>query len=424
MPQRRRSSSTTPLVRVRCSGCRSACFVASEPLATTIAAAVADAAVYRQERDEFSYVVCASCAPVVAPHEEDGSLVVFTSHVNPSVVQQSSHPDVVPVCPHLAARPADVPFVPAALVPPALAQAKAWFDLADHVLVVAGAGMSADAGLPVYRYVLTGPPTTAAAGGGLSAADVCYRTKPHKAWYYDASIRRDALRHAPHAGYTLLLSALTAARKSHFVLTSNIDGYFLRAGFADDVVYETHGSVRWVQCAGHPRCDGVWEWPLSSSSSSGEEVVLDDAAKTCDVRTAPCCPACGGPARANVSHEADDAGDIDGAVKEPQRSRCWRFLRQFRPTRKRPHAPVVDTARKPLLLVLEVGCGDSVHGLRGETALLLSDHPASGLLHPAARCDVRVVRVDPALASLPAAPPGTVVGLKCSALEAMHSLFG
>ena len=369
----------TPVVRVRCGRCGSACFVTSEPLEGAATAAVADAALYQEECDAFSYAFCGSCEPLVATSEADGSLAVFVSHLNPSVVQHSSLPDVVPVCKHLCR---DVPFAPTpTTIAAAVAQAKTWFERADHVLVVAGAGMSADAGLPVYRYVLTGP----AAGGGLSAADVCYRTKPHKAWYYDASIRRDALRHAPHAGYTLLLGALTAARKSHFILTSNIDGYFLRAGFDGDALYETHGSTRWIQCAGNPRCAGVWEWPSASASastcsSSGGEISLDDDAKACDVQTAPRCPACGGPARANVSHEADDARDIDGAVKEPQRSRCWRFLRQFRPQRKRPRAlgSHADAAR-PLLLVLEVGCGDSVHGLRGETALLLSDHPASGL---------------------------------------------
>ena len=49
--------------------------------------------------------------------------------------------------------------------------------------------------------------------------------------------------------------------------------------------------------------------------------------------------------------------------------------------------------------------------------------PASGLLCPAARCDVRLVRVDPGLDALPAAPAGTAVGLQCSALEALQKMF-
>ena len=44
-------------------------------------------------------------------------------------------------------------------------------------------------------------------------------------------------RNEPHGGYSALRTLIGS--RPHFVVTSNIDGYFRRAGFAEENVWET-----------------------------------------------------------------------------------------------------------------------------------------------------------------------------------------
>ena len=48
--------------------------------------------------------------------------------------------------------------------------------------------------------------------------------------------------------------------KPFFMMTTNIDRYVAKAGFSEDLLYETHGSVEMLQCSkiGSSRCEGVW----------------------------------------------------------------------------------------------------------------------------------------------------------------------
>lgn len=401
--------------------------------------------------------------------------------------------------------------------------AKSWFSMADAVQIIAGAGMSADSGLATFRYELSddsgqggtkknstrkdlqndaGSPTdiplpdpTAGSrvgpllGGGLSVTEVCYKSRPEKAWYYDASIRRDSLRSAPHSGYYIMHNALMESKKDFFVLTSNIDNYFARANYSTDRIYESHGSIDSVQCGkltAEGRCEGTWRWTdIPSYASEGPE--LDDVLLECDLRTTPHCPSCGGVSRANISHVTDDPSDLDQSVKGSQKERFWAWLRQFRTgkktedectgkygkrTKKNPSLSSAPTATATVsqklefdvessesamkqghkkLLIIEIGCGESVHGLRLESEVLLSAHPDSGVTHS------KLIRINPDLKSCTVGPkrglPSRVgdveegvqgnissknkldptqswygdsrtLELKCSALDAIQRIFG
>ena len=56
----------------------------------------------------------------------------------------------------------------------------------------------------------------------------------------------------PHEGYDLVRKICEQKNmkreSSTFVFTSNIDGYFERAGFDRDSLYECHGSTNYLQC--------------------------------------------------------------------------------------------------------------------------------------------------------------------------------
>lgn len=98
----------------------------------------------------------------------------------------------------------------------------------------------------------------------------------------------------PHEGYRLLRDLI--GDKSHFVVTSNVDGFFVRSGFAVENVCEIHGSLARVQCARHA-AHGVWR-----SDKILRETTVDSSTFTIDVNSVPQCRAarCKEAARPNV----------------------------------------------------------------------------------------------------------------------------
>ena len=429
------------------------------------------------ECEKFSYTICEVCGPRVDKLEQLDSasgIAVFASYINPSVVQYCNYPQVIPVSPFMTSECISVNYARDRLnessndavgssndcfsdpIRPDMGEvslieglsiARVLFSSADAVLIIAGAGMSADSGLATFRYELAeyskchkednqctsqSPSANSSdlsgvsllLGGGLSTADVCYTNRPEKAWYYDASIRRDSLLSKPHEGYHQLLDVLVKQGKDFFVLTSNIDHYFLRAGYPDDRIYESHGSIDRIQCAKPTlkgRCEGSWKW--SDLTSYGREgPILDDVLLECDLATTPHCPSCGGFSRANISHETDLMSDIDESVRSLQKRHFWGWLRKFRPSvvddrtqQSSKHKKSVKSIHRnpavslkgssdlsidktsscnnrPMkLLILEIGCGETMHGLRLESELLLSQHSDSGIKHS------KLIRINPDL---------------------------
>lgn len=110
----------------------------------------------------------------------------------------------------------------------------------DNILIFAGAGMSADSGLPVFR-------------------------KARKTLFTpDFSNTQEIIdmfnAHVPHDGYKTLLKY--CKNKDYYVMTTNIDGYFDRVGFIKDRIVEVHGNVYYSQCRN--KChDNVYNYIVS-----------------------------------------------------------------------------------------------------------------------------------------------------------------
>lgn len=136
-----------------------------------------------------------------------------------------------------------------------------------------GAGMSADSDIATFRSRSSSTETTTPTevkkqtSGNLMRLipleDACYQTKPEKAWFYDAGYREAIMQSGPHEGYDCLLQLLEHFMKPYFIITTNIDRYFAKGGFSEELLFETHGSVEALQCSrvGLDRCPGVWLWP-------------------------------------------------------------------------------------------------------------------------------------------------------------------
>lgn len=132
-----------------------------------------------------------------------------------------------------------------------LAAAAAELRAATHILVAAGAGFSADSGLPVYADVAATPIWSAL---GLDYADLCDTTmllsSPACAYGFWVGCLRAYRESKPHVGYHLL-EEWFAARPSvnTAVYTSNVDGHFRRFGRLSERLCEIHGCVEEWMCS-------------------------------------------------------------------------------------------------------------------------------------------------------------------------------
>ena len=135
------------------------------------------------------------------------------------------------------------------VVPPSRAR---WAKAAEAVLVVAGAGCSVDSGRDFrgsagwYRIDNTDVPTDHV---NFHPSSDHFLTS----WGLIASMTSAFRKHVPHAGYDAVVTALfrnsqISGTLRGFVITSNIDGYFERAGVPASSIYEAHGAVNYLQC--------------------------------------------------------------------------------------------------------------------------------------------------------------------------------
>ena len=68
------------------------------------------------------------------------------------------------------------------------------------------------------------------------------------------------------------------------------------------------------------------------------------------------------------------------------------------------------------LVIVEIGSGSSIHGLRSESEILLTSHPYSGIKNS------YLIRIDPLLSTVPNSTTN-IIGIKDSALSAIQQLF-
>ena len=127
--------------------------------------------------------------------------------------------------------------------PAALAAARALLGHARSCVVLTGAGMSAESGVPTFRDAQTGvwakfDPMQLASREGFNA-------DPAFVWRWYASRRQRVGQVQPNAGHFALVEA--ERRFSPFaIVTQNVDGLHTRAGSTD--VLELHGNLMRTKC--------------------------------------------------------------------------------------------------------------------------------------------------------------------------------
>jgi NAD-dependent deacetylase len=147
---------------------------------------------------------------------------------------------------------------------------------ARNVVVLTGAGVSAESGVPTFRDALTG--LWANFDPLELATPAAFARQPRLVWDWYAERREQVKRVQPNPGH--LAVARIEERVPQFLLaTQNVDGLHVRAGSRRMV--ELHGNIARVRCSREPRRI-LHEWP---APAEGEP---------------PRCPACGAYLRPDV----------------------------------------------------------------------------------------------------------------------------
>jgi NAD-dependent deacetylase len=131
---------------------------------------------------------------------------------------------------------------------PPLARARGWIARARRVVVLTGAGISTDSGIPDFR----GPQGLWTRNPGAE------RLATLQHYVEDPEVRRQAWRSRlespvwqaePNPGHRALV-ALERRGQLHTLITQNVDGLHLKAGHSPERVVEIHGHLREVVCLG------------------------------------------------------------------------------------------------------------------------------------------------------------------------------
>jgi NAD-dependent deacetylase len=124
---------------------------------------------------------------------------------------------------------------------------------AERVLVLTGAGMSAESGVPTFREAQTG--LWARFSPEDLATPEAFAAEPERVMDWYRWRRGLVAQAAPNAGHRVL-ARWQAARAGVSVVTQNVDGLHQRAGSA--AVVELHGRLSHLRCE---RCAGTIAWP-------------------------------------------------------------------------------------------------------------------------------------------------------------------
>lgn len=140
----------------------------------------------------------------------------------------------------------------------------------------------------------------------------------------------------PHAGFSLLRSWIDLLSLDHFIVTSNVDGQFQKAGFDEEHILEVHGSIHHLQCT-TPCSLNIWD---------NKEIIPVDS-HTMRARSIPRCPRCRAVARPNILMFGDYSW-ISGRT-DKQEGRFESFM---------------DSVSEKPLAIVELGAGTAIPTIR------------------------------------------------------------
>lgn len=209
------------------------------------------------------------------------------------------------------------------------------------MVITAGAGMGVDSGLPDFRgdqgFWNAYPMYERLNLSFVEAANpVHFQSDPPFGWGFYGhrlGLYRETV---PHEGFKLLLDWCDEFDLDSFVVTSNVDGQFQKAGFNPNRIFEIHGSIHHLQCLS-PCSDNIWK---------NKEVVGIDYERM-RAENVPTCSDCGGVARPNILMFGDYSWVSDRT--DDQSARFNYFMSEH---------------ENDQIVVIEMGAGTAVPSIR------------------------------------------------------------
>lgn len=231
---------------------------------------------------------------------------------------------------------------------------------AAALLVTAGAGMGVDSGLPDFRgdegFWNAYPPYRRLGRRFVEMANPRgFARDPLFAWGFYGHRLRLYRETVPHEGFSILRRWGEAMRAGCFVMTSNVDGHFEKAGFPADSIYEVHGSIHHLQCSQPCPASGIW-------SASALHLDVDESTMRAG-GDLPRCPECGVIARPNILMFGDVAYRDERNADQHRRLSSW-----------------LHDRREERFVILEIGAGSAVPTVRLFSEEVARTHPGATLV--------------------------------------------
>jgi NAD-dependent deacetylase len=162
------------------------------------------------------------------------------------------------------------------------------------ILVLTGAGISAESGIPTFR----GPEGYWTLGSREYhpmelATRATFQRLPDDVWSWYLYRRSVCRASAPNPAHDALVRLERALADNFLLVTQNVDGLHVRAGNSATRTYEVHGNIDWMRCERGCRSsllsvpEFLNDWPKVRRISDTDRDLLR-------------CPACGSRARPHV----------------------------------------------------------------------------------------------------------------------------
>ncbi|MBB5020942.1 SIR2 family NAD-dependent protein deacylase [Desulfurispira natronophila] len=212
---------------------------------------------------------------------------------------------------------------------------------AKAIVITSGAGMGVDSGLPDFRgdtgfwkaypmYERLGMSFVGAANPRNFEGD------PSFGWGFYGHRTNLYRETEPHDGFYILQDWVERFKLDHFVVTSNVDGQFQKAGYDEFKVLEVHGSIHHLQCT-TPCGMAIWD--------NEEDIPVDF--ETMRALHVPKCRHCSAVARPNILMFGDYAWVSDRTGRQEDNFQSF-----------------VSKWRSEPLVVVEMGAGTAVPTIR------------------------------------------------------------
>jgi len=259
---------------------------------------------------------------------------------------------------------------------------------ADAIIITTGAGMGVDSGLPDFRGkegLWNTYPALRKMGLNFQqmANPEWFIKQPERAWAFYGHRLHQYNETKPHAGFDMLLEMVKRKHDNYFVVTSNVDGAFQKAGFDANKIREKHGSIARLQCV-HGCKRSIWRVDYN-------EVIVDEEAFK--ATRMPTCPHCGKVARPNILMFSDYGWLSD--IEHMQRANFSTWFEGVH--RKNQH-----------IVIIEIGAGVDLPSIRR-----LSESLA---IHP----NTDFIRINPRHYGVPAG----ATSIQAGGLEGIQTLMG